>query len=425
MTSMVQMDRESLHETTEESLVELGLERIDWARREMAVVRSIEERFAAERPFAGLRVSFCVHITTETANAIRALKAGGADLLVAASNPLSTQQDVRDAVIETMGVPVLAKRGMDKEEYFNNIEQLCDHKPHLVCDDGGDLIAALHRRDSESCAMVLGATEQTTSGVHRIRALADQNKLRFPVFVINDAQTKHFFDNRYGTGQSALQGILQATNRLICGKVLVVGGYGWCGRGLAQRGRGLGANVVVTEVNPVRALEAVMDGFRVMPMNEAARIGDIFAIATGNVNVLDARHFEVMKDGVLLANAGHSDVEINVAALASMASHKETLRDHIARYHLEDGRAVNLLAEGRLVNLVVGEGHPSAVMDMTFANHLICAELIAKGNGRYAPGVHDVSEEIDQEIAATKLQSINVDFDLLTEEQTTYLSSWM
>jgi len=406
------------------NLAEGGRRRIDWASREMPVLATIEERFRKERPFEGIRMSACMHVTTETANLMRTLQAGGADLVLTASNPLSTQDDVAAALVSQYEIPVFAIKGEDDRTYYENLRAAIAHKPHITMDDGADLVSTLHREYRELLPNIIGGTEETTTGVIRLRAMAADRALEFPIIAVNDAMTKHFFDNRYGTGQSTIDGIIRATNILLAGKTFVVAGYGWCGRGLANRARGMGANVIVTEVDPLVALEAVMDGFRVMPMNEAAPIGDIFVTLTGDLNVIDRHHFEIMKDGALVANSGHFNVEINIPALEEMAVAKRLVRPFVEAYELPDGRVIHLLGEGRLINLAAAEGHPASVMDMSFANQALCAEYLVKNRANFEKKVYDVPEAIDREIARLKLASMNVSIDTLTEAQVKYLNSW-
>ena len=406
------------------NLAEGGRRRIDWATREMPVLATIEERFRKERPFEGIRMSACMHVTTETANLMRTLQAGGADLVLTASNPLSTQDDVAAALVSQYEIPVFAIKGEDDRTYYENLRAAIEHKPHITMDDGADLVSTLHREYRELLPSIIGGTEETTTGVIRLRAMAADRALEFPIIAVNDAMTKHFFDNRYGTGQSTIDGIIRATNILLAGKTFVVAGYGWCGRGLANRARGMGANVIVTEVDPLVALEAVMDGFRVMPMKEAAPIGDIFVTLTGDLNVIDRHHFEIMKDGALVANSGHFNVEINIPALEEMAVAKRLVRPFVEAYELPDGRVIHLLGEGRLINLAAAEGHPASVMDMSFANQALCAEYLVKNRANFEKKVYDVPEEIDREIARLKLASMNVSIDTLTEAQVKYLNSW-
>jgi len=405
-------------------LAEGGRRRIDWAEREMPVLRSIMERFNRERPFEGIRMSACLHVTTETANLMRTLQAGGADVILTASNPLSTQDDVAACLVSHYEIPVFAIKGEDNVTYYKHIDAALDHKPHLTMDDGADLVSTLHKERQDQLQDVIGGTEETTTGVIRLRAMAADGALKFPVIAVNDAMTKHFFDNRYGTGQSTIDGIIRATNILLAGKAFVVGGYGWCARGLAMRARGMGANVIVTEIDPMKALEAVLDGFRVMPMIEAAPIGDIFVTLTGDINVVDKHHFEAMKDGAIVANSGHFNVEINIPALEEMAVNKRRVRPFVDAYELPDGRRIHILGEGRLINLAAAEGHPASVMDMSFANQALSAEYMVKHADELQNKVYGVPEDIDREIARLKLESMNVSIDTLTEEQVRYLNSW-
>lgn len=405
-------------------LAEGGRRRIDWAEREMPVLRTILERFKKERPLKGMRISACLHVTTETANLMHTLQEGGADVVLTASNPLSTQDDVAASLVNHYEIPVLAIKGEDNATYYKHIGIALDHKPHITMDDGADLVGTMHKDRRELLDEIIGGTEETTTGVIRLRAMAADGALSMPVVAVNDAMTKHFFDNRYGTGQSTLDGIIRATNVLIAGKTFVVAGYGWCGRGLADRAKGMGANVVVTEVDPMVALEAVMDGFRVMPMAEAAKIGDIFVTLTGDINVVDKHHFEVMKDGAIVANSGHFNVEINIPALEKMAKDKKLVRPYVDQYLMPDGRQIHILGEGRLINLAAAEGHPASVMDMSFANQALAAEYIVKNADKLENMVYGVPEEIDREIARIKLDAMGVQIDSLTDEQTKYLNSW-
>ena len=411
-------------EVKDTKLAEGGRRRIDWAEREMPVLRLIRERFSKERPLAGIRVSACLHVTTETANLMQALQAGGADVVLTASNPLSTQDDVAASLVTHSEIPVFAIKGENNVTYYKHIHAALDHQPHLTMDDGADLVSTLHKERRELLPGVIGGTEETTTGVIRLRAMAADGALNFPVIAVNDAMTKHFFDNRYGTGQSTVDGIIRATNILLAGKTFVVAGYGWCGRGLAMRARGLGANVIVTEVNPLPALEAVMDGNRVMPMEEAARIGDIFVTVTGDINVIDQKHFEMMKDGAIVANSGHFNVEINIPALEAIAKEKRLVRPFVEQYELSDGRRINLLGEGRLINLAAAEGHPASVMDMSFANQALSLDYMVKNASRLERKVYSVPADIDREIARLKLNAMGVKIDQLTPEQVAYLNSW-
>ncbi len=405
-------------------LAEGGRRRIDWAEREMPVLRLIRERFAKERPLKGMRIAACLHVTTETANLMYTLHDGGAEVVLTASNPLSTQDDVAAALVTHFEIPVFAIKGEDNVTYYKHINAALDHRPNITMDDGADLVSTLHTDRREMLENVIGGTEETTTGVIRLRAMAADGALEFPVIAVNDAMTKHFFDNRYGTGQSTIDGIIRATNILLAGKNFVVAGYGWCGRGLAMRARGMGANVIVTEVVPLPALEAVMDGFRVMPMSEAAKVGDIFVTLTGDINVIDKHHFELMKDGAIVANSGHFNVEINIPALEKMAKEKRLVRPFVEQYILEDNRSINLLAEGRLVNLASAEGHPASVMDMSFANQALSLEYMVRNVDVLGKKVYSVPEEIDRDIARLKLDAMEVDIDTLSEEQIAYLNSW-
>ena len=406
------------------NLAEGGRRRMDWAQREMSVLTMLQERYRKERPFEGVRMSCCMHVTTETANLMRTMQAGGADIVLTASNPLSTQDDVAAALVAQYEIPVFAIKGEDDATYYKHIHAALDHKPNVTMDDGADLVSTIHKERRDLIPGIVGGTEETTTGVIRLRAMANDGMLAFPVMAVNDAMTKHFFDNRYGTGQSTLDGIVRATNILIAGKTFVVAGYGWCGRGVAMRAKGFGANVIVTEVDPVVALEAVMDGFRVMPMSEAAPIADVIVTLTGDLNVVDKHHFEVMKDGCLVCNSGHFNNEINLDSLAEMAVDKRLVRPFVEAFVLPDGREINVLGEGRLINLAAAEGHPASVMDMSFANQAMGAEYMIKHAGELEPRVYDVPEEIDRQIAALKLEAMGVKIDVLTEEQIKYLNSW-
>ena len=406
------------------NLAEGGRRRMDWAAREMPVLAILEERFRRERPFEGVRMSCCMHVTTETANLMRTMQAGGADIVLTASNPLSTQDDVAAALVSHYEIPVYAIKGEDDKTYYKNLRAALDHAPHITMDDGADLVSTIHKERRDLIPNIVGGTEETTTGVIRLRAMAADKMLEFPVMAVNDAMTKHFFDNRYGTGQSTIDGILRATNVLLAGKTFVVAGYGWCGRGLALRAKGLGANVIVTEVDPMAAMEAVMEGYRVMPMAEAARIGDIFVTVTGDVHVIDKHHFEVMKDGALVANSGHFNVEINIPSLEAMAVEKRLVRPFVESYRLNDGRVISILGEGRLINLAAAEGHPASVMDMSFANQALGAEYMLKNADKLEKRVYNVPEEIDREIARIKLLAMGVKIDKLTDEQVKYLGSW-
>lgn len=405
-------------------LAEGGRRRIDWAEREMPVLRLIRERFAVERPLKGLTIAACLHVTTETANLMHTLQEGGAEVVLTASNPLSTQDDVAASLATHFEIPVFARKGEDNVTYYKHIHAALDYKPNLTMDDGADLVSTLHKDRRELLEHVIGGTEETTTGVIRLRAMAADGALMFPVIAVNDAMTKHFFDNRYGTGQSTIDGIVRSTNILLAGKNFVVAGYGWCGRGLAMRARGMGASVIVTEVDPLPALEAVMDGFRVMPMAEAAEIGDIFVTLTGDINVIDGPHFAAMKNGAIIANSGHFNVEINIPALEEMSVDKRLVRPFVEQYELQDGRRLHLLGEGRLINLAAAEGHPASVMDMSFANQALSLEYMARNADSLSNSVYSVPEEIDKEIALLKLEAMGVKIDTLTSEQVAYLNSW-
>ncbi len=430
------------------ALAEGGRRRIDWAEREMPVLRMIRERFAKEKPLKGIRVSACLHVTTETANLMRTLQAGGADIVLTASNPLSTQDDVAAALVNVYEIPTFAIKGEDNVTYYKHIRAALEHKPQMTMDDGADLVSSLFfiqmgrfdRLEPSLAAWaqslsaaerqslldgVIGGTEETTTGVIRLKAMEKDKILKFPVIAVNDALTKHLFDNRYGTGQSTVDGIIRATNVLLAGKNFVVAGYGWCGRGLASRARGMGAQVIVTEVDPMKALEAVMDGYQVMPMLEAAKVGDIFCTVTGDLNVIDGHHFEVMKDGALVANSGHFNVEINIPSLEAMSVGKPNLvRPFVEQYTTKDGRKINILGEGRLINLASAEGHPASVMDMSFANQALSAEYMAKNADKLEKKVYSVPTDIDNDIARLKLAAMGVKIDTLSEEQVKYLGSW-
>ena len=401
-----------------------GVARIQWAEREMPVMRQIRERFAREQPLKGIRLTACLHVTSETANLMLALKDGGADIRLTASNPLSTQDEVAAALLVEYGIPTFAIKGESTAIYNQHLKASVEHRPQITMDDGADVVALIHKSRRDLLTDIVGGTEETTTGVIRLKALAAQGQLAYPIVAVNEANTKHFFDNRYGTGQSTLDGITRATNILLAGKNFVVCGYGWCGKGVAMRARGLGALVIVTEVDPLRALEAVMDGFQVMPIAQAAPIGDLFVTVTGDVNVLDRPSFEVMKSGAVLANSGHFAAEINLKALTAMSESKRDLRPFVEEYRLADGRAIVILAEGRLVNLGAAEGHPASVMDMSFANQALCAEYMVQNHASLDNAVYDVPKAIDDEIARLKLEAMGVRIDTLTEEQERYLNSW-
>ncbi len=405
-------------------LAPAGVLRIEWAAREMPVLKLIRERFLRDKPLQGIRMTACLHVTTETANLAITLRDGGADVRICASNPLSTQDDVAAALVNDFGIPVFAICGEDNETYYRHIHQSLEHGPQLTMDDGADVVATLHKDRRDLLPGVVGGTEETTTGVVRLKAMAAAGALGYPIVAINESDTKHLFDNRYGTGQSTIDGIIRATNVLLAGKNFVVAGYGWCGRGVASRARGLGAQVIVTEVDPVKALEAIMDGYRVMPMAEAATEGDFFVTLTGDCNVIDRQHLEAMKDGAIMANSGHFDSEINLRALEAMSEGKRRVRDHVEEYWLQDGRKVFVLGEGRLVNLAAAEGHPAAVMDMSFANQALGAEWIAVNHSKLENKVYKLPDDIDEEIARLKLHAMGVRIDYLTEEQKRYLTSW-
>ena len=412
------------HDVRDLGLSADGVRRIEWADRQMPVLASIRERFAAERPLDGIRISACLHVTSETANLARTLKDGGADVVLCASNPLSTQDEVAAALVAEYGVSVFAINNEDSDTYYSHIEAAVDHRPQITMDDGADVIGVLHSRRQDLLGEIMGGTEETTTGVIRLKALERDGKLGFPIVAVNEADTKHLFDNRYGTGQSTIDGVLRATNVLLAGRTFVVCGYGWCGRGLADRARGLGSHVIVVEVDPLRALQAVMDGFRVMRIADAARVGDLFVTATGDKNVIRAEHFEVMKDGGILANTGHFNVEIEIPALHQAATRVSVARPMVEQFDMPDGRRLFLLADGRLVNLAAAEGHPAAVMDMSFANQALCAEHVVRNHQSLEAKVYGVPQEIDDEVARLKLESLGIAIDTLTEEQERYLSSW-
>ena len=414
----------STYDVKDLKLAEQGRKRMDWAEQEMPVLRLISERFAKERPLAGIRVSACLHVTSETGNLMRALSAAGADVVLCASNPLSTQDDVAAALVAYEEIPVYAIKGESNEVYYQHIKAALDHNPQITMDDGADLVSGILKDRQDLISSMLGSTEETTTGVIRLKAMAAEGVLPFPVIAVNDSDTKHMFDNRYGTGQSTLDGIIRATNVLLAGKTFVVAGYGWCSRGIAERAAGLGANVIVTEIDPIKALEAAMDGYRVMPMEQAAPLADFIVTATGNKHVLDQSTFRVIKHGCVIANSGHFNVEINIPALEELSVEKRQPRAFIDQYILHDGRQVNLLGEGRLINLASAEGHPSAVMDMSFANQALASEFLLRNQGKLGVGVHALPKSLDREIAALKLRAMGVQIDVLTSEQETYLNSW-
>src|ERR671925_1563815 len=412
------------HDVRDLALAPAGVTRIEWADRQMPVLAAIRERFEQEQPLAGYRISACLHVTTETANLARTLKAGGADVVLCASNPLSTQDDVAAALVHEHGISVFAIRGEDNDTYYSHIEAAVDHHPHLTMDDGADVIGFLHSKRREQLGEIVGGTEETTTGVIRLRALEQQGDLGFPIVAVNEAKTKHLFDNRYGTGQSTIDGIIRATNILLAGRRFVVCGYGWCGRGVALRAKGMGAHVIVTEVDPVSALEAAMDGFEVMPMSRAAEVGDIFCTATGDKSVITREHMERMKDGAILANTGHFNVEIEIPALRQLATEVRESRDFVEEFILEDGKRLYLLGDGRLINLAAAEGHPAIVMDMSFANQALSAEYAVEHAAELERKVYPVPPEIDSEIARLKLETMGIRIDRLTDEQAKYLASW-
>jgi len=406
------------------SLSSAGGLRVQWASREMPVLQLIGKRFAKSKPLKGIRISACLHVTTETANLALTLKAGGAELTLCASNPLSTQDDAAAYLVMEQGIPVFAIKGEDNKTYYKHINAALDHKPHITMDDGADLVASIHKERKELVGNIIGGTEETTTGVIRLRSLEQEKKLKYPIIAVNDAQTKHFFDNRYGTGQSTMDGITRATNVLWAGKKVVICGYGWCGRGVAMRAKGFGAHVIVCEIDPIRALEAVMDGYQAMPLLEAAGIGDIFITVTGGLHIIDSEHMLAMKEGAIMANSGHFNVEINIPALEKLAVDKKQIRGSVEQYTLADKKHLYLLGEGRLINLAAAEGHPASVMDMSFANQALCAEYIVKRAKELKPRVYPVPEEVDKEVGKLKLKAMGITIDTLTSEQRKYLESW-
>ncbi len=405
-------------------LAQKGLLRMEWAQQEMPVLELVKKRFKKESPLKGTRVSACLHVTTETANLMTTLKAGGADVVLCASNPLSTQDDVASALVEYFHIPVFAIKGEDNDTYYRHIQAALNHRPAITMDDGADLVSTLHTKRKDLIKEIIGGTEETTTGVIRLRSMAARGVLKFPIVSVNDADTKHLFDNRYGTGQSTLDGMLRATNRLIAGTVFVISGYGWCGRGIAMRAKGMGADVVVTEIDPLKAIEAVMDGYRIMPMAEAAKIGDFFVTVTGDIKVIRKEHFAVMKDGAVICNSGHFNVEIDIPALEKISKRKRPIREFVEEYTLPNGRRINLLGEGRLINLAAAEGHPASVMDMSFANQALSAEYMVKNSKKLERKVYPVPAAIDREIARLKLKGMGILIDTLTKEQEKYLASW-
>ncbi|AFZ11980.1 adenosylhomocysteinase [Crinalium epipsammum PCC 9333] len=412
------------HEVKDLSLAPIGKQRIEWAGREMPVLKQIRDRFEKEKPFAGIRLIACCHVTTETAHLAIALKAGGADAILIASNPLSTQDDVAACLVADYGIPVFAIKGEDNDTYHRHVQTALDHRPNIIIDDGSDVVATLIQERQHQIADLIGTTEETTTGIVRLRAMHRDGVLTFPAVNVNDADTKHFFDNRYGTGQSTLDGVIRATNVLLAGKTVVVAGYGWCGKGTAMRARGLGANIIVTEIDPTKAIEAVMDGFRVMPMAEAAPLGDLFITVTGNKHVIRGEHFDVMKDGAMVCNSGHFDIEIDLKALAGKATEVKQVRNFTQEYRLPSGKSVVVLGEGRLINLAAAEGHPSAVMDMSFANQALACEYLVTNKGKLEPGLHSIPVDVDKEIARLKLQAMGISLDSLTPDQIEYTNSW-
>jgi len=405
-------------------LAEKGKDRIEWAENQMPVLLAIRKKFTEKRPIKGIKIAACLHVTTETANLVRTLKAGGAEVSLCASNPLSTQDDVAASLVKDYGIPVFAIKGEDKDIYYQHINQVLNYRPNITMDDGADLVSTIHSQKKELIKEIIAGTEETTTGVIRLRSMEKNKALKYPIIAVNDAQTKYLFDNRYGTGQSTLDGLLRATNILVAGKKFVICGYGWCARGLAVRANGMGAQVIITEVDPIKALEAVMDGYQVMPIKEAAKIGDIFITLTGDINVISEEEFPLMKDGVILANSGHFNVEINIRALENLAVSKKKIREYIEEYTLKSSKKINLLAEGRLLNLSAAEGHPASVMDMSFADQALSVEYLVKEGKTLSKKVYSVPGDIDKEIARLKLESMKIKIDKLTEEQERYLSSW-
>jgi adenosylhomocysteinase len=412
------------HDVKDLSLAPIGKQRIEWAGREMPVLRQIRDRFAKEKPLAGIRLIACCHVTTETAHLAIALKAAGADAILIASNPLSTQDDVAASLVVDHGIPVYAQKGEDNDTYHRHVNIALDHRPNIIIDDGSDVVATLIQERQEQISDLIGTTEETTTGIVRLKAMLKAGVLTFPAVNVNDADTKHFFDNRYGTGQSTLDGIIRATNVLLAGKTIVVAGYGWCGKGTASRARGMGANVIVTEIDAVKAIEAAMDGFRVMPMSLAATQGDVFITVTGNKHVIRQEHFEAMKDGAIVCNSGHFDIEIDLESLKGLANEVKIVRNFTEEYKLKNGKSVVVIGEGRLVNLAAAEGHPSAVMDMSFANQAMACEYLVKNKGQLAPGLYSIPTEVDQDIARLKLQAMGIAIDAMTDAQIEYVNSW-
>lgn len=412
------------HDIKDISLAKKGKLRVEWASQEMPVLKSIQERFQRKKPLKGIRIAACLHVTTETANLMETLKAGGAQVHLCASNPLSTQDDVASALVRFSKIPVFAIKGEDNKTYYKHINAALSLRPHITMDDGADLVSTLHKKRKDLIKNVIGGTEETTTGVIRLRAMADKGVLKYPIIAVNDAYTKHLFDNRYGTGQSTIDGILRATNRLFAGSVFVISGYGWCGKGVAMRAKGMGTRVIITEINPLRALEATMDGFEVMPIRDAARLGDIFVTVSGGINVISKDCFSQMKDGAIVCNSGHFDVEIDIDSLERMSKGRRVIRDFVEEFTMKNGKRIYLLGKGRLVNLAAAEGHPSSVMDMSFANQALCVEYIARNYKNFENKVYSVPEEIDREIARLKLRAMGIRIDTLTKEQKKYLKSW-
>lgn len=421
---MVMTDSHTKYEIKDINLAAQGLKQIEWANKDMPVLELIRERFGKEKPLAGIKIAACCHVTKETANLARALKEGGAEAILIASNPLSTQDDVAASLVKDFGIPVFAIKGEDTATYTKHVNYALDYKPNIIIDDGSDVVATLIKERPAQIADIIGTTEETTTGIVRLKAMEKDNMLSFPAIAVNDSQTKHFFDNRYGTGQSTLDGVIRATNILIAGKTVVIVGYGWCGKGSAMRAKGLGGNVIVTEVNPVRAIEAAMDGFRVMPMKEAAKLGDLFITVTGNRHVIDLEHFKLMKDGALVCNSGHFDLELNLAALKTITKEVKQIRPFLQEYVLVNEKSVMVLGEGRLINLAAAEGHPASVMDMSFANQALAVEFLVKNKGKLSNKVYVLPEELDLEIASLKLKSMDIEIDTLTESMIEYMNSW-
>jgi adenosylhomocysteinase len=412
------------YDIKDKNLAQKGRLRIEWANQNMPVLNLIKQRFARQQPLKGIRLAACLHVTTETASLVQTLKSGGAEVMLCASNPLSTQDDVAASLVEHDRIPVFAIKGEDNETYYKHINAVLDASPQVTMDDGADLVSTIHKERGQMISSILGGTEETTTGVIRLASMAKQGVLKFPIIAVNNAQTKHLFDNRYGTGQSTIDGIIRATNRLLAGSVVVVCGYGWCGRGVAMRASGMGANVIVTETDPLRALEAVMDGYRVMPIAEAAPLGDFFVTLTGDIAVIRREHFEQMKDGAIVCNSGHFNVELDIEGLQAISTGRRKIREFVEEYTLPSGRRINLLGDGRLINLAAAEGHPSSVMDMSFANQALSAEYIVKNRGKLENRVYDVPRELDQDIARLKLEAMGLQIDRLTSQQQEYLESW-